>query len=293
MQDNNSTNQSVGGYYVQLKKNCSYHRVIDRSPYKGLFGSDPKIGPSSTNLPTSIIKTLETENDLNEVLFNLQPEAETDNNSEPNNKLIIGHQNFDLLENEQPNIENSEKGHAETEPETIETNSLIKEVQEVTQQSICLDCTNQQNSSCVLCSKTKSILLNRNECHLGQKKAAAKMLTNTANKLSLLKIGDCVQLPVDKVDQGPSDMLNLNCVILEYKNGVYQLESFAGIIKGWYNHADIVATDTKFLNIRNGPNETISVREAVSATLLRAGQSFLMCACKPSKNNVKQMAVCV
>ncbi|CAG4965256.1 unnamed protein product [Colias eurytheme] len=44
MNDNNSTNWSVGCYHVQYKKNVSFHHILGRSPYKALFGCNPKSG---------------------------------------------------------------------------------------------------------------------------------------------------------------------------------------------------------------------------------------------------------
>lgn len=44
MHDNNSTNWSLGCYFVQFQKNSSFHKVIGRTPYKALFGVDPKVG---------------------------------------------------------------------------------------------------------------------------------------------------------------------------------------------------------------------------------------------------------
>ncbi|XP_063406219.1 clumping factor A-like [Mytilus trossulus] len=42
----------------------SHHRIIDQSPYKALFGSDPKVGLSSSALPKELLDTIETEEDL-------------------------------------------------------------------------------------------------------------------------------------------------------------------------------------------------------------------------------------
>lgn len=69
MLDKNSTNWPIDSNFVQFQKNCS-HRVIGHSPYRALFGTNPKIGLSSTNLPSKIIKTLETEEDINEICQN-------------------------------------------------------------------------------------------------------------------------------------------------------------------------------------------------------------------------------
>lgn len=278
MMDKNSTNWSVGCYFVQYQKNSSHHRIIGRSPYRALFGTNPKVGLSSTNLPSEIITTLETEEDLNGVLSELH--RKTDENV----KVLNENMNEDIDGLEESNISN----------EILITNSIgmnvtlplassLESVSESQETVICLNCTSQKNASCVLCSLQASILSNRDECHSGQKKAGEKMVLSAAKKLPPLKIGDCVLLPVEKIDRGPSDMQNLICVIVAHKNGVFQLGSSVGKIKGWYNRADIVAADCQFLNVENVPDKYISVREAISGVSLRDGQGYFKCSCKPSK----------
>lgn len=48
----------IGLQLIQFQKNSSFHWIIVWSLYKALFGSDPKIGLSSSNLPLEIIKKL-------------------------------------------------------------------------------------------------------------------------------------------------------------------------------------------------------------------------------------------
>ena len=63
--ENNNTHWSEELRFVQFKKKTrSYHRTIDQSPYSVLFGSDPKVGLSSSAIPKEILDTLETEEDL-------------------------------------------------------------------------------------------------------------------------------------------------------------------------------------------------------------------------------------
>lgn len=64
MEENKSTRWSVGCYFVQWQKNTSLHRIIGRSPYKSLYGADPKVGLESTNLPSDLIDKIRTEEDL-------------------------------------------------------------------------------------------------------------------------------------------------------------------------------------------------------------------------------------
>lgn len=71
MEENKSSNWSLGCYFVQWQKNTSYHHIIGRSPYKRLYGADPKIGLRSTNLSTDIVDKILTEEDFERINKNL------------------------------------------------------------------------------------------------------------------------------------------------------------------------------------------------------------------------------
>jgi hypothetical protein len=71
LKDNNSTNWSLGNYFVQWQKKSSCHRIIKRTPYKALFGVDFPVGLFSTDLPTETFREITTEEDLEEVLTNI------------------------------------------------------------------------------------------------------------------------------------------------------------------------------------------------------------------------------
>ncbi|CAC5393701.1 unnamed protein product [Mytilus coruscus] len=74
MNDNDTQQWSEGLRFVQFQKNRSYHRAIDQSPYHTLFGSDPKIGLSSSSLPKELLPNLETEEDLEKVFKEVSEE---------------------------------------------------------------------------------------------------------------------------------------------------------------------------------------------------------------------------
>jgi hypothetical protein len=63
-QENKNSHWSEGLRFVQFQKNRSYHRTIEQTPYKALFGSDPKVGLSSSAIPKELLDTLETEEDF-------------------------------------------------------------------------------------------------------------------------------------------------------------------------------------------------------------------------------------
>ncbi|GFX50323.1 hypothetical protein TNCV_338581 [Trichonephila clavipes] len=55
----------------QFQKNSSFHRTIKRSPYKALFGLEPKIGLQSSHISKELLEKLVTEEDL-DLLLNQQ-----------------------------------------------------------------------------------------------------------------------------------------------------------------------------------------------------------------------------
>ncbi|KAH3751733.1 hypothetical protein DPMN_186302 [Dreissena polymorpha] len=64
MSDNNTRDLAVGLKFTQQQKNCSHHAGINQTPYKALFGEDPKIGLISFSLPADILQRLQSEDDL-------------------------------------------------------------------------------------------------------------------------------------------------------------------------------------------------------------------------------------
>lgn len=82
MEEHKTPRWSIGCYFVQWQKNTSLHRIIGRSPYKSLYGADPKIGLKSTNLPLDLIDKILTEEDLKAINANL---ANNNTESLPNN----------------------------------------------------------------------------------------------------------------------------------------------------------------------------------------------------------------
>ena len=68
MTDNQTNKWSDGLRFIQFMKNKSFHRGIQRSPYEAMFGCPPKVGLRSSQLPTEILSSLNSEEDLTAVL---------------------------------------------------------------------------------------------------------------------------------------------------------------------------------------------------------------------------------
>lgn len=68
MEENNSTTWSEGLRFCQWKKNNSFHSAIKQTPYEAMFGRRSHIGLESSNLPSSVINDLTTEEELENVI---------------------------------------------------------------------------------------------------------------------------------------------------------------------------------------------------------------------------------
>ena len=98
--DNNSKKWSIGCLFVQFQKNSSYHRIIKRSPYRAMFGLDPRMGLTKSVLPQSILKNISEEEQLEAVLNAPSIEAGTslqlpNHEANPENSQNI--ENFDTI----------------------------------------------------------------------------------------------------------------------------------------------------------------------------------------------------
>ncbi|GFU48137.1 integrase catalytic domain-containing protein [Trichonephila clavipes] len=92
--DNNTKNWALGCYFVQFQKNFSFHRTIKRSPYKALFGSEPKIWFQSSHISKELLKKLVTEEENLDLLLNQQGHDIT---STPEDLPVISLKNNDAL----------------------------------------------------------------------------------------------------------------------------------------------------------------------------------------------------
>lgn len=82
LKDNASTKWSEGLRYVQFMKNRAYHSGIKQSPYKALFGIEPRVGLSTTSLPQEIINNIQDEDDLRKVLEDCDSDLNEDGDGE-------------------------------------------------------------------------------------------------------------------------------------------------------------------------------------------------------------------
>lgn len=87
MADNKSTNWANGLRFVQLKKNRSFHRGINRSPYEAMFGVPIRNGLFDSNIPHEVLQNITGEEELENIL-NENSNEDVSNSSEEENLTI-------------------------------------------------------------------------------------------------------------------------------------------------------------------------------------------------------------
>ncbi|XP_068229732.1 KRAB-A domain-containing protein 2-like [Palaemon carinicauda] len=70
MYKNKSSRWSVGVHFVQWQINISEHETIKTSPFKVMFGIEPKVGLASTVIPPNMLGNIRTEEYLDTILQN-------------------------------------------------------------------------------------------------------------------------------------------------------------------------------------------------------------------------------
>ncbi|CAH4036853.1 unnamed protein product [Pieris brassicae] len=223
MKDNKSTNWSVGCYYVQYQKNSSFHQIIGRSPYKALFGNDPKAGLAQ-------------------------------------------------LEAAQVSVNKSE------EAQVVEVPVLKKEPEETHLMDVQVLLNKPEETQLEAVQAEEEISFQRNQAHIGIKRAAEIMIDNTAKKFKPLNVGSSVLINVPKVDRGPLDTKNIRGRIVDFRNGVYRVGTKTGTIKNWFPRHELQEpVDVYHDDISDVP---ISLSEAVRNESMFRG--FQKCTCKPA-----------
>lgn len=71
MADNNSQQWSEGLQFIPSKKNRDLHSVLKTSPYEAMFRSPQKIGLADSSIPSDVYASIETEEDLQELVLSV------------------------------------------------------------------------------------------------------------------------------------------------------------------------------------------------------------------------------
>ncbi|VVC45619.1 Hypothetical protein CINCED_3A009304 [Cinara cedri] len=120
---------------------------------------------------------------------------------------------------------------------------------------------------CGLCKKGEQIKKERQESHEGLKKAVIKMLQNSKAEIPEHKINDCVIIPVPKVNNRPSDPVNIFGTIVDQRNNMNRIGTQHELLKGRFGSGNLQLAISNFINVKN--NKEITLCETVAALLRR------------------------
>jgi hypothetical protein len=258
LSDNKSTDWTVGLKFVQFMKNTSYHSGINQTPYKALFGCDPRSGLRSTTLPTEVMEALVTEEDF-EAAFGIalhRHPAETveaqPHHVEPAVVETADEPAFVESADEPAFIETA------AEPATVETDTDL------------LPTTSQS-----------SPVVHRKRAREGLLKQAERMVKRSRLINVPGKTGDNVTVPVPLVDRGRGDSRNIMGIIVDRdENDLYRIAVKGGILHGKFSRNQFdLCNQILLLPSDVCQDIEISLRSAVQHESKCGGQGFLKCNC--------------
>ncbi|XP_043473980.1 KRAB-A domain-containing protein 2-like [Leptopilina heterotoma] len=272
MLDNKTTKWSNGLRYVQFMKNRAFHSGIKQSPYRAMFGIDPRVGLATSNLTKDILENIEEEEDLQRVINDMNKidenlmEIETQSEID-DNQIDIDTQN-EIDENQ---IEIETQNEIESEVMIETQNEIDSEVMIETQNEI-----------------ESEIINNRNEIKSARRKAFEN-LNNQAKKMKRasnashppVKVGDNVLIPIPDVDRAKADFRNVIGVVLEKNEDLHKIGTKNGKVDKLYCRSEFDVWQETFLLPKSVPDVRISLRTAARKAAITP-QGFTRCSCKKS-----------
>lgn len=266
MSDQNSQDWSVGIKFVQFQKNAAYHSGIKCSPYSALLGCEARVGLTSSSLPTEVVSTLETEEDLKALLVD-KCESESIESTD--------------TENDSVTATDTEIEMTDFEPEAsdINTESAAQTVADSEKENT----HHIQDSNTIEIAKNGiNIRKRRASAADGQHSQAERMVKRSKVEMKAGDLGDNVAVPIPLVDRGRGDPRNILGVIIDrdLSSDTYTIAVKAGILKGKYTRNQFDLCPQHLLQMSDvNENHTVSLREAVSAESCSGGQGFTKCNC--------------
>ncbi|KAK4879816.1 hypothetical protein RN001_007962 [Aquatica leii] len=131
-----------------------------------------------------------------------------------------------------------------------------------------------------LCSRTDAIRDQRESAKTRLEKQAAKMLALSQQKLPSIKVGQNVVVKVPDVDRGRLAPRNVLAVVLSVnESGLYKLGTKEGILERIYSRNEFTLADSNFITESDIPSSSLTLRKA-SALSSGSKQGFVICHCK-------------
>lgn len=271
LSDNNTTDWTVGLKFVQFQKNSSYHSGIKRSPFAALFGSDAKVGLTTSALPHDVIHRLQSEDDLLSVITDeatlVEPSAVEPPAVEP---LTADPPAVDLISVEPPAVEPPAVEPPATEPPAVEPPTVEQSAVEPTSP---------------LSVRQNNIISQRKRACEAQLSQAERMVKRSRRIMDRGNVGNNVTIPIPMVDRGRGDPRNIMGIIMDIdENDNYTIAVKSGILSGKYtrNQFDL-CTYELYSKDDVTTDRIVSLRSAVQQESKSGGQGFAKCNCAGSK----------
>ncbi|XP_025265095.1 SCAN domain-containing protein 3-like [Camponotus floridanus] len=224
MADNNTEKWSEGLRFIQSKKNRALHSVIKTSPYEAMFGSAQKIGLTDSSLSSDMYSSIETEEELEQLLSSIENNDQDKTDEEEVNeqsrayKCSGCHQYIYVICGE-----------------SDENNEGFR-----------------QNVTCKLCIRKNSISVERECAKSGQKQQAQKMISFSNSKFPKVDIRTSVAVRVPDVDKGRAAPRNVLAVVAgNNSSGLYQLGTKEGLLERFYARNEFIVAESNFIELQD------------------------------------------
>ena len=274
-----------------LKKN-SFHSGIQRSPFTALFGSDAKVGLTTSALPHDVIHRLQSEDDLLSVItdettsvetYDVEPPAVESLTAEPPAVVLISVEPtvveppaLEPPATEPPTADPPAAKPTSVEPPAIEPPAT--EPPTVEQSAV--------GPTSPLSVRQKNIISQQKRACEAQLSQAECMVKRSRRIMDRGNVGNNVTIPIPMVDRGRGDPRNIMGIIIDIdKSDYYTIAVKSGILSGKYtrNQFDL-CTYELYSNNDVTTDKTISLRSAVQQESRSGGQGFAKCNCAGSKH---------
>ncbi|CAB0036291.1 unnamed protein product [Trichogramma brassicae] len=219
-------------------KNRAYHSGINQSPYKAMFGFEPRVGLSSSVLPSEVAVKINNEDELWSVIDNIKQG-----------------QNGTSIEEDR------------TVSQPIEEDEIVSSP--IEEDEIVSPRLSDKNNS--------NIFVDRKRAAEALQHQAKRMKLRSDKLHKQVTIGDCVIVPIPDVDRAKSDLRNIIGVVLEENDGLYRIGTKNGVINKQYSRSEFDVCQQKFLQKSDVPTTTLPLRTLASQQSHAGGQGYFKC----------------
>ena len=246
--DNNTADWPAGLRFVQFSKNSSHHTGIKQSPYQALFGTAPRVGLRSTNLPEEILRIMVTEEDLFNAFQTLPSQSADAEVSTPlpssDTVVTMSSQSADPVA--RPSSPSADPVVTTSSPSAnpVATTSSQPDDPAATTSSLQsadpVATTSSSQTTDLAATTTSSQSINSDPCSIqscrkrareGLQQQAQRMLKRSRIDHKAGDPGDNVTVPVPLVDRGRGDTRNIMGVIVDRnENDMYCIAVKTGIL---------------------------------------------------------------